>query len=374
MGTLQCQTQYIRPFQKLPGNFLENKDVVFDDTVAFEGQCYLPTLKAGDILRFELVRGKEKEAISISTSGADDNGEKRKKEKVKPKAFRVEVESFIAHRSLEVIKAYFDSLSEALAAAETKVAALNTIVTCPALWDYLLKVRTFPVCSIELYIRCLYMLLKVVIPLMKAYPVQKAKIMATLSSLKLTEHIRNDGDRCKVLHWQIEQQVESDPSKLKDCLPSLGDLVRNSNTKEARFLHRLLLKTARLVDLEKWQELETIPSSLELMGDPLEKGPYLKPVHTNTPYESASQYLNVYYRLLRAECFSSIQKGITDFKKGQLDTRDMSLYFSVAVAKVSLYRSRVVFYLKFRPDRPVKNWNASRRLMFGNLHSAVCIG
>ena len=37
-------------------------------------------------------------------------------------------------------------------------------------------------------------------------------------------------------------------------------------------------------------------------------------------------------RLLRAEIFSPIQRGIQDYKSGTLDHRDMNCYFNISLA------------------------------------------
>ena len=51
-----------------------------------------------------------------------------------------------------------------------------------------------------------------------------------------------------------------------------------------------------------------VPGAEELMGAPLEKDSHLKAVRMNSPYESEEEYMDTYFRLLRADCFSSIQK------------------------------------------------------------------
>ena len=44
------------------------------------------------------------------------------------------------------------------------------------------------------------------------------------------------------------------------------------------------------------------------MGTPLEKDSHLKAVRRNSPYASEEEYMDTYFRLLRVECFSAIQK------------------------------------------------------------------
>jgi hypothetical protein len=54
--------------------------------------------------------------------------------------------------------------------------------------------------------------------------------------------------------------------------------------------------------------MHLVPVAEELMGEPLDKDSQLKAVRTNTPYSSVEDYMDTYFRLLRVECFSSIQK------------------------------------------------------------------
>lgn len=43
-------------------------------------------------------------------------------------------------------------------------------------------------------------------------------------------------------------------------------------------------------------------------------------------YDSVADFLDTYFRLLRADCFAPLQKGIRDFLNGSLDPRDMRLF------------------------------------------------
>jgi hypothetical protein len=123
-------------------------------------------------------------------------------------------------------------------------------------------------------------------------------------------------------------------------------------------------------DLEEWKGLPIIPSQHELTRDLLEKDKHLSPVHTDTGYESSDEYMNTYFRLLRAETFSAIQHGIQDLKSGKLDHRDMNVYYYVSLAGFDVLNGRFSLAIRFTPARHVKRWEASPQLMFGNL---VCI-
>ena len=57
----------------------------------------------------------------------------------------------------------------------------------------------------------------------------------------------------------------------------------------------------------------------------------LSPVKVTEGCKNEDEYMDTYMCLLRAECFSSIQKEIHDLKSGELDSRDMNVYTEVAL-------------------------------------------
>ena len=105
----------------------------------------------------------------------------------------------------------------------------------------------------------------------------------------------------------------------------------------------------------------------EINGDLLYKDKYLSPVKSSTPYISEDEYMDTYLRLLRAECFSSIQKGIIDLKRGELDSRDMNVYSEVCLVGHAVSFSGFTIAVKFKPERDVRDWNKTQQLMYGNL-------
>ena len=105
----------------------------------------------------------------------------------------------------------------------------------------------------------------------------------------------------------------------------------------------------------------------EINGDFLYKDKYLSPVKSSTPYLSEDEYMDTYLRLLRAECFSSIQKGITELKRDELDSRDMNVYSEVCLVDHDVSYSGFTIAVKFKPEREVRDWNKTQQLMYGNL-------
>ena len=108
----------------------------------------------------------------------------------------------------------------------------------------------------------------------------------------------------------------------------------------------------------------------ELVGKFLHQDMNLSPVKVTEGYENEDEYMDTYMRLLRAECFSSIQKGIHDLKCGELDSRDMNVYTEVALVGHSISHSSFAIGVTFKPEKEVKDWNKTQQLMYGNL---VCL-
>ena len=108
----------------------------------------------------------------------------------------------------------------------------------------------------------------------------------------------------------------------------------------------------------------------ELVGKFLHQDMNLSPVKVTEGYENEDEYMDTYMRLLRAECFSSIQKGIHDLKCGELDSRNMNVYTEVALVGHSISHSSFTIGVKFKPEKEVKDWNKTQQLMYGNL---VCL-
>ena len=108
----------------------------------------------------------------------------------------------------------------------------------------------------------------------------------------------------------------------------------------------------------------------ELVGKFLHQDINLSPVKVTEGYKNEDEYMDTYMRLLRAECFSSIQKGIHDLKSGELDSRDMNVYTEVVLVGHSVSHSSFTIGVTFKPEKEVKDWNKTQQLMYGNL---VCL-
>ena len=119
-----------------------------------------------------------------------------------------------------------------------------------------------------------------------------------------------------------------------------------------------------------WKSLPFVPSTEELKAGLVEANKYLQPVHVSKPYSSPNEYMDIYFRLHRAEAFHAIQDAVSKLLKGAYDPRDFNVYHSIFFAGVEITQSSICFALQFKSHKRVRNWEMSRLLTFGNL---VCL-
>ena len=165
-------------------------------------------------------------------------------------------------------------------------------------------------------------------------------------------------------------------SILPMLLPSVLSLIENIKntppiTKEKEFLYNILMLTqACRHDIRSWKHLSQMLRGEELLGNFLEESSTLKSVLIDVPYSNCEEYMDIYYRLMRTECFAAIQKGILDLKKGQLDSRDMNCFKDVYIMGHDVTGYKVQLALQFKPNKLVTDWRKTSQLMYGNL---VCL-
>ena len=116
-----------------------------------------------------------------------------------------------------------------------------------------------------------------------------------------------------------------------------------------------------------WKSFSLVPSTEELNSGLVEANKYLQPVHVSEPYSSPNEYLDIHFRLHRAEAFHAIQDAVSKLLKGAHNPRDSNVYHSVFLAGVEITHSSISFALQFKSHRKVRNWEESRLLTFGNL-------
>ena len=198
-----------------------------------------------------------------------------------------------------------------------------------------------------------------------------------------------DGQLKRYLQGEWEQTPEEWREKIKqfliiilDCVPEKSRMVvtlmkpmlsSDQNSFE-HFMFTVMKKiTARnqddISDLE-WDELPLVPSASELLSNRHEgEATRLKQVKVKGQYESAEEYMDIYFRLLRADCFSALQKGISSYLENTLDPRDMFVYTGVSLEGVSISEKGqgVALALRVTPLNPVNNWETCSNLTYGNL-------
>ena len=152
-------------------------------------------------------------------------------------------------------------------------------------------------------------------------------------------------------------------------------------------------------DLLQWSELPLVPTGKELCGDddndgdeadghdwmsaskekPSWSSSSIPTVRRHGPYDSVTQYLDTYVRLLREDCFAALKEGIRNLLANQLDLRDMNVYTNIEFVGLEVQQGSshvesggkgLSFALHIKPLRANVNWRTSRNLMFGNL---LCI-
>lgn len=163
------------------------------------------------------------------------------------------------------------------------------------------------------------------------------------------------------------------PSKLKLIVRTIEPFACHEFTS---FLYKMLKQSAQSVsgDAEdcSWEELPLVPTVKELLAGSLVSESGLRPVVVQGPYPSVEEYIDIYFRLLRSDCFSALSKGATDLLKGTLDQRDMNVYTQVKMVgfQKAVHGSGLPLGLALKPLRPVANWDQTSCLMYGNL---LCI-
>lgn len=119
-----------------------------------------------------------------------------------------------------------------------------------------------------------------------------------------------------------------------------------------------------------WDDLPLILTNQEMFSTDLDDRFDLKPVQTTGAYAGPDEYMDTYFRLLRADCFDALKIGIQKLIKGDLDMRDMNVYINVTLIGMKVSNQCVYMALKVTSCRQVKNWDTCSNLMYGNL---LCI-
>ena len=166
--------------------------------------------------------------------------------------------------------------------------------------------------------------------------------------------------------YDAVRQVSFVLSSLMPTVSAISEKIENGSVQ--RFLITLLSlngtgHNGSVANSSTRTELPLILTGDELAG--VEKDIQLRPVRMG-PYDNPEQYMETYFRLLRAETFSAMQDGIENLISTALDRTNINVYDNVRLAGFYLQSGRFSLAIHFSPTKRVKRWQA----LYGNL---VCI-
>ncbi|KAL5248774.1 hypothetical protein ACHWQZ_G017831 [Mnemiopsis leidyi] len=348
-GPLLEHSFYVKPVSPLPKVFDARKDVYVKKNIV-PGFNHLLELSQGDMIEFKLHPPKSKRPT--------DN---------RPSAKGASILCFCGSRAYDQLELYLKKCKELLDISETRADFLTSIMSSEAIWFYLFNATCDDDDCMEQYIVNVLDFVFALSDHLSNFPFRRNEIFSMVLQKNLIGNLKDLNKRQAYEYHFIECAVTVDPTLLKDVIPWINRIVEHAPASFTGVMHKILMKLADIVDLSNWKALNEIPSVKEMLGDPLERVSYLRPISLKSGYKDGDDYLNVYYRLLRAECFSAVQKGIIDFRRGKLDPRDMDIYDKVSVVDIDIDYTNIFLSLQFTPYRPVNNWSRSKKLMFGNL-------
>ncbi|XP_065051269.1 NFX1-type zinc finger-containing protein 1-like isoform X2 [Rhopilema esculentum] len=124
---------------------------------------------------------------------------------------------------------------------------------------------------------------------------------------------------------------------------------------------------APITDME-WKDIPLFLTDEELAEKKGNHFLQLQPMICKGKYNSADEYVEILFRLLREDCFNSLKEGIQKLLDGSLDKRDMDVYHGVRVVGINA-SSHSGFYLAVKLGKLSKKieWKKSKKLMYGNL-------
>ena len=203
------------------------------------------------------------------------------------------------------------------------------------------------------------------------FDVENGAFCIYLKNFDISKNITQTRDIEKFLLLLLDLVCE----KAKIILKFVKCLVRGDGQME-RFLLIVLEKTInantlteKCINDVEWDEMPLVPSHKDLLDSSHNISQRLLPVRVKGAYESAYDYMNTYFRLLWADGFESLQKGIQNLLSGQLDHRDMHVYHSVSLISLCLpqFEDDIMLEIKVVHQNDLINWEMTSALMFGNL-------
>ena len=356
------------PDQDLPKSYEAKRGVRFKVTNV---KCALLPLRSDDRLTFKL-----------STKDTSD-----------PFALSVSLHT-CRRRSVTELSDYISLVFNQM--SETNTNNLNIIglspflvdfVTCPAVWECLGNVTDIVDNYISDILQCIVQTenkarhlkqdLTVIFDIILSSPLFDPWNGPLKQFLSKKRELRDESSLVqsrKVLQLML-RYVPEKSSRVASLIQAMVDPDCDPFSLE-RFLWNSLKEVAKVsctnVADMSWNDMPLIPSPIELLADPEMDFSMLLPVKTVGAYESLEEYHNTYFRLLRADCFSSLRQCMQSLLEGRLDHRDMNVYHEISVAGIqtsSFGQGGLMVSLKITPQHK-QNWATSTNLMYGNL---LCI-
>ena len=366
---------YIKSMTPLPADYPQSKNVKFHLVKVTTG--YLP-LSAGDEVEFTLV--EKKKNIPIASKLKMIKFKKRKAEEI-TKHLENTLNQFRALKDGKAnamdetsMNSHISSISEFLV----------TLLTCLPSWESAFNCSDLSADGVSLLLSFFLEIEQECKSLRKIFH----SVMEILTHSKFFSII-NGSFKCFVKNAVRDDDISSlrkvqnfllmllqyVPEKIRAVATLIKPMV-HSESPFCAFLYSLLKESVKLVpgDLNDmtWEQLPLVPSVDELLSGHLEKETNLEPIKKKGSYTSAEEYTDIYFRLLRADCFHALKKGVHDMINGKLDPRDMYVYLDVSLEgiHISSTTNNVSLCLKAKPFTKVDDWIQAPNLMFGNL---LCI-
>ena len=175
-------------------------------------------------------------------------------------------------------------------------------------------------------------------------------------------------------------KVRDIPSPIKHNLEDqIGELLRSTNEmktqKEEQKIADSFMKEDFLKPPEDFLEISVLPSEADLVRD---EKPFIRMNKCHGRYQDLAHYLDVQFRLLRADFVGPLQHGIQTYlqsKYQQVPQRgpeqDIRIYENVRVIGPVCHRHGIAYRIQFDTKR-LKNvqWETTKRFLFGSL---VCL-
>ena len=185
--------------------------------------------------------------------------------------------------------------------------------------------------------------------------------------------VQEDGERMTYARKFLLLLARYVPEKLK-IIPSLmKPMVSKEDDNLCHFLYEFAKQSVKHVQADNndlvWDDLSLVFSPEELQMNSTSEINKLYPVKVAEPYTSPEEYMDVYFRLLRAECNDALKRGIQDMLNGELDPRDMAVYSNIHLVGVHISPAEgsIALALKVKAARNIRDWDHCTDLMYGNL-------